>query len=611
MIDIENYWGCVVRQEEDNLRSFFEKDAVIDWKNTKETFNVEEFIQANCKYPGNWDYKIERCEQKESSAVTVVRIWKKDYSAAFHVVSFFECNYEKIERLEEYWGEDGVAPEWRRKMHLADRSIFFHEDDFCQIELLPKGNLDWCRKQMKEIENFKEDSQTGEAIEGFTDLFVRKAVKKELQAQEISSEELAGLLALLLPEYDRVETGYSDYREECRFTRAFGENGGIIVFFDSSEGMVQNLWLECEIYDEQQKETAKEVVSALGMRYQLILADWNWLKIVELENSEEVINYMEQRLKRGLEINEIFHSENKEKEEKPEREKEIMFPLWLKFRWISRYSIGWRMGGGEDYKYQWGDWMDSLTEEEQTEYIKQFPEPSSWKGFWKEFLDDEEEEEPVQEGYYNKFHSVSFWNKNGVPSYALPELLTELRQGIQKTYLFFWRSESEKNGNITKSCLSQWWKSNFQIDTVTYCCMEQYMMAEKARLFGDTDIEKKILDCKDPKTIKALGRKVSGFDETTWNTCRYSIVLNGNYYKFLQNAKLWEFLNGTGNQVLVEASPRDRIWGIGIGEKNEFANSPEKWRGTNLLGFALMEVREELRKVLGGIGRLDILDQAE
>lgn len=131
----------------------------------------------------------------------------------------------------------------------------------------------------------------------------------------------------------------------------------------------------------------------------------------------------------------------------------------------------------------------------------------------------------------------------------------------------------------------------------TYLCMEQYMMAAKAELFGDGKIRDQILKCSDPRQIKALGRKVRGFDQRVWDRFKYAIVLGGNWYKFSQNRDLREFLLSTGDSVLVEASPYDSIWGIRLSSSSPGAQDPMKWRGQNLLGFALMEVRDELRRV--------------
>lgn len=123
------------------------------------------------------------------------------------------------------------------------------------------------------------------------------------------------------------------------------------------------------------------------------------------------------------------------------------------------------------------------------------------------------------------------------------------------------------------------------------------MMAGKAQLFGDEERRKEILACSDPKQIKALGRKVRGFDQVVWDKFKYAIVLNGNWCKFSQNRELREFLLSTGDSVLVEASPYDRIWGIQLSADTPEAQNPFRWRGENLLGFALMEVRDELLRV--------------
>ncbi len=120
------------------------------------------------------------------------------------------------------------------------------------------------------------------------------------------------------------------------------------------------------------------------------------------------------------------------------------------------------------------------------------------------------------------------------------------------------------------------------------------MMAEKARLFGDSEIREKILRSGSPGAAKQLGREVRGFDQDIWERERFDIVVKGNVQKFSQNQELGKFLIDTKKRILVEASPVDRIWGIGLDATSEFANVPSKWRGLNLLGFALMEVRDYL-----------------
>ncbi len=161
-------------------------------------------------------------------------------------------------------------------------------------------------------------------------------------------------------------------------------------------------------------------------------------------------------------------------------------------------------------------------------------------------------------------------------------------------YLFFWGHQPSKDGSITASCLNQWWICNFEVDDIVYKSAEHWMMAEKARLFKDEEMLEKIINCDSPAEAKKWGREVRDFIPEVWNDYRYEIVVNGNIYKFSQNEDLKTFLLTTKNRVLVEASPRDRIWGIGMGKNNENAENPEKWRGQNLLGFALMEARDNV-----------------
>ncbi len=126
--------------------------------------------------------------------------------------------------------------------------------------------------------------------------------------------------------------------------------------------------------------------------------------------------------------------------------------------------------------------------------------------------------------------------------YSIESLQKDFSVGKKINDLFFWGHQPSADGSITKTCLSQWWKSDFTIDTNNYCCMEQYMIAEKARLFDDKEILEEIMKSKQPKQIKELGRKVRNFEEEVWKKKRYSIILNGNYAKFLQNKELRQLL---------------------------------------------------------------------
>jgi len=142
---------------------------------------------------------------------------------------------------------------------------------------------------------------------------------------------------------------------------------------------------------------------------------------------------------------------------------------------------------------------------------------------------------------------------------------------------------------------SQWHKADMVIDGVEYNCCEQYMMSEKARLFGDNDSESKIMESRNPREQKALGRKVKNFDADKWNEVSRIVVFKANFAKFSQNDDCFEELMDTGEKTIVEASPYDKIWGIGLAASDVRALDRSTWNGTNWLGVAIVEVRVVLR----------------
>ncbi len=171
------------------------------------------------------------------------------------------------------------------------------------------------------------------------------------------------------------------------------------------------------------------------------------------------------------------------------------------------------------------------------------------------------------------------------------DLKSRFNSGEKLKYVFFWGHQPGKNG-VTATCFSQWYEAAFTVDGQRYLTAEHFMMAEKARLFDDQQVRAQVLDAATPGEAKALGRQVRGFDEALWLEHRYAIVVRANEAKFAQNSDLGQFLRQTGSRILVEASPVDRIWGIGLAQDDEKASNPNKWRGLNLLGFALMQVRD-------------------
>lgn len=179
------------------------------------------------------------------------------------------------------------------------------------------------------------------------------------------------------------------------------------------------------------------------------------------------------------------------------------------------------------------------------------------------------------------------------PSGYNPAWILSEQKNHKVDFLFFWSHKGSKT-TVTRACLSQWYPCSFTIDGFVYNCAEQYMMAEKCRIIGDEETRKLILAEDDPEKIKELGREAKGFNQELWNKSKFEIVVNGNLAKFEQNSDLCGFLMNTKSRVLVEASPYDRIWGIGMREDHKDIQKPEKWYGTNLLGFALMVVRDKI-----------------
>jgi len=177
--------------------------------------------------------------------------------------------------------------------------------------------------------------------------------------------------------------------------------------------------------------------------------------------------------------------------------------------------------------------------------------------------------------------------------FSLEWLIKEYENGEQLKYIYFWGNTAKEN-QISKSCFSQWYDSSFTVKDVTYTTAEHWMMAQKALLFNDREIFEKIIRCIKPSEAKDLGRAIKNFNEELWLNERYQIVVNGNIHKFNQNRELGEFLLSTKNRILVEASPVDKIWGIGLAQDSKDIDNLYNWRGQNLLGFALMEARDFL-----------------
>ncbi|MBE9463215.1 NADAR family protein [Dyadobacter subterraneus] len=178
--------------------------------------------------------------------------------------------------------------------------------------------------------------------------------------------------------------------------------------------------------------------------------------------------------------------------------------------------------------------------------------------------------------------------------YNLESVLESFDRGDRQKFIYFWGNQPDRSGLITSSCLSQWWAAPFVEDGVIYKTAEHWMMAQKAALFDNDDIFQKIILAKSPAEAKELGRQVRDFREDVWLEKRSEIVIKGSLLKFSQHKELDAFLSNTKDRILVEASPVDVVWGVGLAAVDEKIKNPNHWNGLNLLGFALMEVRDIL-----------------
>ena len=156
---------------------------------------------------------------------------------------------------------------------------------------------------------------------------------------------------------------------------------------------------------------------------------------------------------------------------------------------------------------------------------------------------------------------------------------------IENKFTFFWGGP-----------FSQWCPSPFEIDGKKFDDAEMYMMYCKAMLFNDTESAEMILTAQHPSESKAIGRRVKNFIKDVWELYCRKFVYDGNYAKFTQNPDLLKELMATGDSEIVEASPEDKIWGIGLHETDPRAKNKETWQGTNWLGEAIQAVRETLKK---------------
>lgn len=181
-----------------------------------------------------------------------------------------------------------------------------------------------------------------------------------------------------------------------------------------------------------------------------------------------------------------------------------------------------------------------------------------------------------------------------MPPQDRTELVDAIEAGARPPFLSFYGHGADPGAASGPWMLSQWWPATFTVEGRTYRSAEHYMMERKADLFGDTATATRILAAASPAEAKQLGRDARGFDSRAWRRHRFGIVVRGNEAKFDQDEALAGYLRSTGDAVLVEASPDDRVWGVGRALDDPAATDPRRWDGENLLGFALMTVRGRL-----------------
>jgi len=191
--------------------------------------------------------------------------------------------------------------------------------------------------------------------------------------------------------------------------------------------------------------------------------------------------------------------------------------------------------------------------------------------------------------------------------YNIEWLINKFDNGVELRFIFFWghtNSHKDQKETVGRFIFSQWFQSPFVVDGIVYPTTEHWMMAWKASMFADKTTFDKIIRSSKPGEAKELGRQVRNFDEIVWDKRKFDVVKIGTIHKFNQNPELLKYLLATGDQILCEASPVDSIWGIGLSHDSKMIEDPYTWNGKNLLGFALMEVRD----FFNAFGRFDYMD---
>lgn len=178
----------------------------------------------------------------------------------------------------------------------------------------------------------------------------------------------------------------------------------------------------------------------------------------------------------------------------------------------------------------------------------------------------------------------------------LKSIRDRYNRGEKLEFKFFYGHLPSSSGKLTTSCFSHWWMQPFVINQTYYCCVEQWLASEKARLFGDEKSYHIIMNSTNPLVMKSRAEAIKNVKKSRENLNLCNLIYQGNFAKFSQNPDLKDFLFATGDEVLVYASPSDAVQGIYMKATNPKCTNPNNWEGENLLGFTLMDVRDVLKE---------------
>ena len=264
----------------------------------------------------------------------------------------------------------------------------------------------------------------------------------------------------------------------------------------------------------------------------------------------------------------------------------IMKPLWLEYPDVSRFEIFWRMGGGEDYAYKLHNWYEELSAEDKAEYRELFPEPAEWRGCWDDYYNENEY------FIFSDNFSVLRWDGDGTPKYNKAELKEQFSKE-KKEIISFPKYTPEKLSNEQRHLLYQYTPEKVSKYYRYLLCPDGWGTAVECMTFlYDTILEFLAAG-------EAAFEKENRKDE--WEKWKYTSALNAIwqvYGYYTDN----NYLLDTGDSILVMTDPDDKVWGAGLAEDDPDLADPAKWPGENLYGFALMEVRDEIRRIWKNVG---------